>query len=90
LFRICQEALNNVAKHARAAQAVVTIESSPEFVRLTVADDGVGFDVARVSDDDLRSWGLLTMTERADAVGGLCRIESQPGRGTRVVVEIKR
>ena len=90
LFRISQEALNNVAKHAQATEAVVTVTTSPEFVRLTIADDGIGFDAARVADDELPGWGLLTMTERAEVVGGVCRIDSQPGQGTRVIVEVKR
>ena len=91
LFRIGQEALNNVAKHAKAAQVMVTVDAHPGFVCMTVADDGIGFDLARVVDNnELSGWGLLTMTERADAVGGLCRINSEPGQGTRVVVEVRR
>ena len=91
MFRISQEALNNVAKHAQATQITVTVDALPDVVRMTVADDGTGFDLARVSDiKELPGWGLLTMTERADAVGGLCRIDSQPGQGTQVVVEVKQ
>jgi two-component system sensor histidine kinase UhpB len=90
LFCIGQKALNNVAKHAQATQVIVTLEASPNLVRLTVADNGIGFDLARLSDgSELPGWGILTMTERADAVGGRCRIDSQPGQGTRVVVEVK-
>ena len=91
LFRIGQEALNNVAKHAQATQAIVTVEADPKFVRLTVADDGIGFDLAQVSEGiEPPGWGLLTMTERSDVVGGNCRIDSKPNQGTRVVVEIER
>ncbi|MFQ6102094.1 MAG: GAF domain-containing protein [Anaerolineae bacterium] len=89
LFRIAQEALTNVTKHAQATQATVTVEVDGETVRLVIADDGVGFDPARVArTDERQGWGLLTMTERAEAMGGHCTIESRPGQGTRVVVEV--
>lgn len=99
LFRIAQEALTNVAKHAHATQVTVTVEVDGGALRLVVADDGIGFDPSttlRASPADLaepdgdRGWGLLTMTERAEAVGGHCRIESDPSQGTRVIVEVAR
>jgi signal transduction histidine kinase len=88
LFRIAQEALTNVSKHAQAGRATVTLEVNGETVRLVVADDGIGFDA--VEPDDQPGWGLLTMAERAEAVDGSCRVESRPGKGTRVVVEVAR
>jgi PAS domain S-box-containing protein len=88
LFRIAQEALTNVAKHAQAARATVTVEAEGETVRLVIADDGMGFDTAKP--DEHRGWGLLSMNERAQAVDGRCRVESQFGQGTRVVVEVRR
>jgi len=91
LFRIVQEVLTNVAKHAQATQVVVTMAVGDETVRLVVADDGVGFDPARLAMPDGRQgWGLITMTERAEAVGGRFRIESRPQQGTRVIVEVAR
>ena len=91
LFRIAQEALTNVAKHAQATQVSVTVAANDETVRLVVADDGVGFDPAqRTRLDGHQGWGLLTMTERAGAVGGRCRIESHPQQGTRLIVEVAR
>jgi len=91
LFRIAQEALTNVAKHAQATQATVAVEIDDGTVRLVVADDGVGFDRARVGGPGgRRGWGLLTMAERAEAVGGHCRVESRPQQGTRVVVEVAK
>jgi len=91
LFRIAQEALTNVAKHAQATQVTVTVEVDSGTLRLAVADDGIGFDPAHPAEPDGgRGWGLLTMTERAEAVGGRCRIESYPGQGTRVIVEVAR
>ena len=60
-------------------------------VRLVIADNGVGFDQDRLGQPEGRHrWGLMTMSERAAAAGGRCRIESQPGQGTRVVVEVSR
>ncbi|MDY7077969.1 MAG: CHASE4 domain-containing protein [Chloroflexota bacterium] len=89
LFRIAQEALTNVAKHAQATRATVTVDMDGGAVRMIVADDGVGFDPARAAEPDgRRGWGLLTMAERAEAVGGHFRVESGPQQGTRVVVEV--
>jgi len=91
LFRIVQEAMANVAKHARATGVVLTEEEDNGTVRLVIADNGVGFDQGRLGQPEGRHlWGLITMSERAAAAGGRCRIESQPGQGTRVVVEVNR
>jgi signal transduction histidine kinase len=91
LFRIAQEALINVAKHAQATRVAVTVEVDSRTLRLIVADDGIGFDPAHLPEPDgSRGWGLLTMTERAEAVGGHCRIESYPRQGTQVTVEVDR
>jgi PAS domain S-box-containing protein len=91
LFRIAQEALNNVAKHARASQVRVTVGVNNGTVSLTVADNGIGFDLTRSEQSKGRKrWGLVIMNERAMAVGGHCRVESQPGQGTQVVVEVPR
>lgn len=89
LFRIAQEALNNVIKHAQAKSVVIKVEADSLVARLTVIDDGIGFDITRWSDPtERRSWGLLTMIERAEVLGGYCHIETQLGQGTRVIVEI--
>jgi signal transduction histidine kinase len=92
LFRIAQEALTNVTKHAQAAHVTVTVEElNRTTVRLVIADDGIGFDPARLAESNERQrWGLLTMAERAEAVKGYCRVESRPEQGTRVVVEVPR
>ncbi|HRV92572.1 MAG TPA: PAS domain S-box protein [Anaerolineae bacterium] len=91
LFRITQEALTNVAKHAQANQVVIKIETDNEFVRLQIADDGSGFDLGQwVGGSKRKNWGLVTMIERAEAIGGYCQIESQPGQGTQVTVELPR
>ena len=91
LFRIAQEALTNVAKHASATAVTITVEATERAARLIVADDGIGFDAAHARGcGDHRGWGLLLMAERAEAVGGRCAIKSRPRQGTRVIVEMPR
>jgi PAS domain S-box-containing protein len=91
LFRITQEALGNVAKHSRASQVTVDHEEQDDTFRLTIADNGIGFDPDKVGQPTAgHKWGLMTMAERALAIGGHCQVESGPGQGTRVVVEVPR
>ena len=91
LFRIVQETLTNVAKHAQATQVTVTLVAEPKTVRLVVTDDGIGFNTEDVINPDVqKGWGLTTMSERAKSLGGSFDIESRPGHGTRVVVEVGR
>jgi len=91
LFRIAQEALTNVVKHAQATRVTVTVEVDSGTLRLVVADDGIGFDPAQMAETDVgRGWGLLTMAERAEAVGGHFCVESVPGQGAQVIVEVGR
>ncbi|MEX0768777.1 MAG: GAF domain-containing sensor histidine kinase [Microthrixaceae bacterium] len=80
LLRILQEALNNVAKHARATFVSVTWDVNGGNFQLEVADDGQGFEVARGVRDS--SYGLVGMRERADVIGADLTIESSPGSGT--------
>ena len=82
LYRIAQEALNNVVKHAKASRAAVTLRVG-DAVRLTVADDGVGFDPGAISADHL---GLRIMRERAEAIGAQLSVYSEPDEGTQVSV----
>jgi two-component system sensor histidine kinase UhpB len=90
LFRIAQEGLTNVAKHAQASQVTVTLERVPEGVRLAIVDDGVGFDPESVRwTVEQPRWGLLAIRERAAAVGGQLHVKSEPGQGTEVVVEVR-
>jgi len=85
LYRICQEALSNAWRHAEATRAAVTLACEEGGVVLTVADDGRGFDPASVRGRD-RCFGLLGMSERAEALGGHLVVESAPGEGTRITV----
>ena len=89
MFRIVQESLTNVAKHAQATQVVINVFVKDGRLHLSVEDNGVGCgmeELRSVSGD--RGWGLVTMTERALAVGGACIIESSPELGTHVIVEV--
>jgi signal transduction histidine kinase len=91
MFRIAQEALNNVAKHARADKVIVTLTCDAFAVRMIIADNGDGFVAERpVDPSSKRGWGLTTMAERAEAIGGLFRIDSIQGHGTWVTVEVLR
>jgi two-component system sensor histidine kinase UhpB len=90
LFRIAQEALTNVAKYAQATQVTLSIGVEGQAVRLVVEDDGVGFEPNHTNGAAQRQgWGLQIMRERAEMVGGHCWIESHPGQGTRVIVEVR-
>jgi len=82
LYRIAQESLYNIVKHARATQAVVTLNMN-ETVRLKISDDGGGFDPSIVTPDHI---GLRIMRERAESIGAQFRVDSQAGEGTQISV----
>jgi signal transduction histidine kinase len=89
LYRIALEALTNIARHAEATQCRLYLQRLPQTVLLTVEDNGKGFDVQDVlAAHGQRGLGLLGVRERATGFGGDVRIESQPGKGTRVTVEV--
>jgi PAS domain S-box-containing protein len=89
-YRVVQEALTNIVRHANASQAVVSSALSEESLRITVEDDGVGFNIDYLDESETPDLGLglLGMQERVDAVGGKLLIQSQPGEGTRVNVQL--
>jgi PAS domain S-box-containing protein len=88
LFRIAQEALNNVAKHARAEHVAITLWRAPAEFAMSVADDGIGLPRS-AQPPERPGLGLVTMRERAQAVGGTFNVESLPdGGGTRLTVRL--
>ena len=90
LFRIFQEALTNSLKHARARSIKVMLNLDVSQVALSVADDGIGFDLERVGSGTTQAgMGLLNMREMAEFAGGALLIESHPGRGTRIEVRLQ-
>lgn len=91
LCRIAQEALTNLAKHAHAENVKIEITLPPDQITLTISDDGIGFDPSMQPLHSGRTgWGMLTMRERAVALGGTLAIDSEPGLGTRVTVTLTR
>jgi len=88
-YRIVQEALHNVVKHAHATRCRVALTPAPGAIRLVIQDDGVGFDVARLSrPEGARGLGLIGIRERAAQLRGTVQIDSEPGAGTRLVIEL--
>jgi two-component system sensor histidine kinase UhpB len=94
VYRVVQEALNNILKHARASRVSVIIEQQPNELRVVVEDDGQGFDSAAVAAEEVaaspsrRRLGLSGMRERMILNGGTIQIESSPGGGTALFVSI--
>ncbi|HWQ83987.1 MAG TPA: ATP-binding protein [Anaerolineales bacterium] len=90
LYRIAQEALNNVVWHAQAKSAAVELEFEAEAVRLSITDDGTGFQAPR-SPAELAAqghFGLLGISERADLIGAQLDLQSTPGQGTRIQIRL--
>lgn len=90
LFRIVQEALSNVQKHAKADRVSVQLDIALERLRVTIVDNGVGFDMDSILRDPEKwdHFGVRGILERARLVGGEGRIESKKGRGTKIVVDV--
>lgn len=87
LLRIVQEALTNVRKHAQATFVLVTINRASDFTQLVIEDNGIGFDAEHRSASP-QSYGLGMISERALEFNGRLAVESAPGKGTRIIVEI--
>jgi len=88
LYRVVQEALSNAVRHAAASLVSIRIETSSQTIRVVVEDDGRGFALGRLQREDGRGLGLVGMRERAGLIGGRVEVESEPGAGTRVRLEI--
>jgi signal transduction histidine kinase len=87
LYRIAQEALNNALKHAAAEAVTVRVHTGQDIVRMSVVDDGRGFDPEIASQQG--GMGLTTMRERAERVGGKLTVLSSPGQGTTVQIAVR-
>jgi signal transduction histidine kinase len=87
LFRISQEALNNVVKHSHADKARLMLRFNASRIYLLVEDQGIGFDPQALN-PAVDHIGLASMQERVDAMGGILTVDSHPGQGTRVTVEL--
>ncbi len=89
LYRVIQEALGNVTRHARATHVQVHLWQEDRLVRCTVQDDGIGFDAPAVlAQRGDRGLGLLGIQERLDVLGGTLEVTSVPGRGTELCITI--
>jgi two-component system sensor kinase len=87
-YRIVQEALNNVAKHARATECRVHLSRTPDTLHITIEDNGAGFDPTAARSVDRRGLGLVGIRERASHLKGAVVVESAPGEGTRLLVDL--
>jgi nitrate/nitrite-specific signal transduction histidine kinase len=89
VMRIIQEALTNVRRHAAASQVRIWLKDEGEQIVIIVEDDGTGFSTQELSvDDQKQHYGLQIMQERAENIGGELRLDSQPGKGTRVILQV--
>jgi signal transduction histidine kinase len=88
LYRIVQESLNNIHKHAHADRVSVILRQHDDRIVLIIEDNGVGFDWNSGPSDESGRMGLRSIRERTMLVGGTCIIESEPGRGTTVLVQV--
>jgi two-component system sensor histidine kinase UhpB len=90
LYRMAQEALNNVAKHAQATQAIVNMSFMPQEVTLQVSDNGKGFDVPNSPAEFAPGghFGLVGLYERAELIGARLEIHSSPGQGSQITVHL--
>jgi len=86
VYRVAQEALHNIEKHAKASQVDVGLTCGAGAVELRIVDDGRGFDPAAAVDSRLAHFGMSIMRDRAKAVGALFTVRSEPGSGTEVLV----
>lgn len=87
VYRVVQEALNNMAKHAQASHAWIEISRDPGSLRCSVKDNGAGFDVSKaMAKTGQRGLGLVGIRERIEALGGTFQLNSQPGQGTEILI----
>ncbi len=90
LYRLVQEGLNNIKRHAEAGQTIIRLVGSSQNIKLAIEDNGKGFDVEKRSAalNNEQKMGLRSMEERARLLGGILNLQSSPGKGTSIMVEI--
>ena len=88
IYRIIQEALNNVEKHSGASEVSISLAPLPDGIALTICDNGRGFDIANVRKTEKSGWGLDNMRERASYLGGRMAVKSVPQKGTEITLQI--
>lgn len=86
LYRVVQEALSNIERHARASHVEIEVSQTPQALQLTLTDNGIGFTSEQSS--SARGIGLLHMCERVELLGGVLRLESTPGQGTHIQAQL--
>jgi signal transduction histidine kinase len=86
-YRVCQEALSNIAKHAKANRVEINLKQEGDMVELHIHDDGIGFDSEQIFSGH---YGLEMMRERAESVGAHLSITSQPGHGTELTIRWRK
>jgi signal transduction histidine kinase len=88
VFRVVQEAITNIARHAEASEAIISLKREDSRLIVRIEDNGVGFEPNRILDGKRHSWGLCGMEERVSLLGGRFYIWSKPGGGTLVLAEV--
>jgi len=88
IFRMVQEAITNIRKHSGVKKAKVTMEERNQHLILKISDEGRGFDMEKALEEKEESYGIIGMRERAELLGGKIRINSAPGAGTTVIIEV--
>ncbi|MEC9488231.1 MAG: sensor histidine kinase [Halanaerobium sp.] len=92
IYRIVQEALNNVHKHAGVARANLKLEFVDDLINVVIKDEGTGFDMEQIKEEQKEGarFGLVSLKERAEVVGGQLKIDATPGVGTKIYVQVPR
>jgi signal transduction histidine kinase len=88
VFRVCQEAMSNIARHSEAESVLIQVAEADGMLRIEIEDDGKGFDPQHAGSPDRRHFGLMGIRERVEILGGKVRIDSAPGQGTRLQFEV--
>ncbi|RQD69934.1 MAG: sensor histidine kinase [Tindallia sp. MSAO_Bac2] len=88
LFRIAQEALNNITKHAQAEKVDIILDQEHKFVTMAIKDNGIGFDTQNIRRSVDNGFGIVNMKERAELLNGNLKVQSEPGKGTTLLIKI--